>query len=310
MTSSERKSTVLLAQDAHFQSAPWASDALLSSTSQAPRFMRTVWDEQAAAPFGPWRIAPRVDPLDVPPASTSPAEPVDSRAAAQMAESEDAPDAALPAQPAEPAALDFHTQAALQAAQDEAYERGLQAGLAQARAELEAERARERELLRHLSIELRALGDDPQRYHEPLRRLALHLAEQLVRAELQLSGQAISQLVRQALDHLEQPADKAVVSLHPSDLDRLKAMGPEALQGLELEVDAHLSPGSVRVRVHDTVVQDLIEHRLEALARPLLKDAEAWLSRSSLINPRPMRAGAPDIEDVQARPAAPAEDES
>lgn len=301
MTSSERTPPGRRAQDGHLQPPAWAADALLRTQAQVPRFQRTVWDEQAVQAFGPWRIGPPLDPLDAEPRSAQPQPAPDLTAPpAEAAPSADAP----PAEPAAPAALDFHAQAALQAAQDEAYARGLEAGQAQARAEVEAERARERELLRHLGIELRALGDDPQRYFEPLRRLALHLAEQLVRAELQLSGKAIGQLVQQALAQLEQPADKAVVSLHPSNLERLQAMGPEALQGLELEADPHLSPGSVRVRIHDTVVQDLIEHRLEALARPLLKDPETWLSRSSLVQPRPARAGAPDIEDVQARPAA------
>jgi hypothetical protein len=39
----------------------------------------------------------------------------------------------------------------------------------------------------------------------------------------------------------------------------------------------------VRVRVQDTVVQDLIEHRLEPLARRLLAQPEAWMQSSGLV---------------------------
>jgi hypothetical protein len=42
----------------------------------------------------------------------------------------------------------------------------------------------------------------------------------------------------------------------------------------------------VRVRVQDSVVQDLIEHRLEPLARRLLPQPEAWMQNSSLVQDR------------------------
>jgi hypothetical protein len=111
----------------------------------------------------------------------------------------------------------------------------------------------------------------------------LHLAEQLVRAELQLSGHAISQLIQECIHQLDHPVEPVQVSLNPEDLLRLKAMGEAATQHLQLEADAQLRPGSVRVRVQDSVVQDLIEHRLEPLARRLLDQPEAWMQQSSLV---------------------------
>lgn len=274
--------------------------------AEVPRFLRTAWDEGSASAFGPWRISPRVDPLD--PAGAD-AELVTAAALAGAAALPDVMEAApTESLDSPPVPEGLHNDADLQAAKDQAYARGLQAGQTQVRTEVEAERTRERELLRHLGIELRGLNEDPQRFFEPLKRLALHLAEQLVRAELQLSGQAVSQLVRQSLARLDQPADKAVVSLNPVDLERLQAMGPEATQGLQLEPDPHLSQGSVRVRVNETVVQDLIEHRLEALARPLLREADAWLAQSTLLHPRPFQPEMSEIEDVLPRPAPPPEE--
>jgi hypothetical protein len=111
----------------------------------------------------------------------------------------------------------------------------------------------------------------------------LHLAEQLVRAELQLSGHAISQLIQECIHQLDHTVEPVQVSVNPEDLLRLKAMGEAATQHLQLEADAQLRPGSVRVRVQDSVVQDLIEHRLEPLARRLLDQPEAWMQQSSLV---------------------------
>jgi flagellar biosynthesis/type III secretory pathway protein FliH len=165
----------------------------------------------------------------------------------------------------------------------EAYQRGLQEGQAQLHTELDAERAKERELIRHLGIELRSISQDPQRFFEPLKRLSLHLAEQLVRAELQISGQAIQGLIQSCIQQLDHPAQPIKVSLNPQDMKRLQAMGEAVTAHLELEADPLLRPGSVRVRVQDSVVQDLIEHRLEPLARRLLPQPEAWMQSSSLV---------------------------
>jgi hypothetical protein len=58
-----------------------------------------------------------------------------------------------------------------------------------------------------------------------------------------------------------------------------------------------LQRGSVRVSVNDTVVEDLIEHRLEALARRVLAQPDAWLKQSGLMHP---------VSPVTPRWAAPA----
>ena len=93
-------------------------------------------------------------------------------------------------------------------------------------------------------------------------------------------------------------------------------MGESATQHLQLEADAQLRPGSVRVQVNDTVVQDLIEHRLEPLARRLLTHPETWMQQSQLVKERAeaMPADTPsrdwsrqviDVEDTEMKPASP-----
>jgi hypothetical protein len=82
-----------------------------------------------------------------------------------------------------------------------------------------------------------------------------------------------------------------------------------------------LRPGSVRVRVQDTLVQDLIEHRLEPLARRLLVQPEAWMHNSSLVQDKvdvlpentPKRdwdRQVIDVQDTHIKNAQPDEDTS
>lgn len=262
----------------------WNADPLLTAKGQAPSYARTQWDEKTAHSFGPWRIADKSDPIKnqttpAPLAGLTTPEPMASDVEAEVDSDEPSPmnDIIETVQ----AQL---SETALNALRDEAYQRGLDAGMEQAKAQWDEERQKEHELFRHLSIELRSLNQDPQRFFEPLKRLSLHVAEQLVRGELQISGHVIDNLIKQCLEQFDHPADKAVVTLHPDDVQRLKEVEPSVTQGLELESDPLLHVGSVKVRVNDTVVQDLIEHRLEPLVRRLLNQPEAWINRSALLN--------------------------
>lgn len=255
--------------------APWSTNPLLNSTVQTPRFLRTQWDEASARSFGPWRVAEKVEPTEGLMAEATPLETEHEDALVTADASEE------PVKEAESESQ--WTDAALDQLRDEAYQRGLLEGQAQVRTEFESERSKERELIRHLGIELRSISQDPQRFFEPLKRLSLHLAEQLVRAELQLSGQAVQSLIQACIQQLDQALEPVHVSVNPDDLHRLQAMGESVTKHMQLEADALLRPGSVKVRVQDTVVQDLIEHRLEPLARRLLTQPDAWMQKSSLV---------------------------
>jgi flagellar biosynthesis/type III secretory pathway protein FliH len=265
--------------------AVWTPNPLLSGKrqTQTPHFLRTQWDEATARSFGPWRVAEPVEPTSTQTVTALQAEPQE----AELPEAEDTASAAAaqenPAPPAEP--QNAWSDAAIAALREQAFLLGVQEGQRQAQEQWEAEKQKEGEILRHLGIELRSLQQDPQRFFEPLKRLSLHIAEQWVRGELQVSGRAVEQMVRQCLEQLEPAGQKVHVELNPADLARLKALGDEATHNMELQADAQLREGSVRVRVNESVVQDLIEHRLEAMARKLLKDPESWLQQSALLHP-------------------------
>jgi flagellar biosynthesis/type III secretory pathway protein FliH len=281
----------------------WSSNPLLASTVERhPPFMRAKWDAQHAESFGPWRIAPSVDPtaaieLASPnfESATSDAEHNDGEGHASHGASTQAPSEADPAQDhgdvnARISSGDLISKAQLTEALAEAEARGKEQGVAQGREQLQQElaeqRAQEREIMRGLSIELHAMAENPDRYFEPLRRLALHLAEQLVRAELTVSEQAISQLVRQCLAQLEPPGESAVVTLHPDDLALIQdAAAQELAQSVSFEGNASLLRGSVQVRRHDARVDDLIEDRLQTLVEQLQINPQSWRDRSVLLKP-------------------------
>lgn len=301
--------------DLNEKPAPWSPNPLLNSKAEAPRFLRTQWDEATARSFGPWRVADKAEPTEG--LLTEAAETDANEATTEVpADATSTQEAAPTAEPESP-----WTEAALAQLRDEAYQRGLLEGQALVRTEFENERSKERELMRHLGIELRSISQDPQRFFEPLKRLSLHLAEQLVRAELQLSGQAIHNLIQQCIQQLDHAVEPVHVSVNPEDLQRLTAMGESVTKHMQLEADALLRPGSVRVRVQDSVVQDLIETRLEPLARRLLAQPEAWMQQSSLVKDRAeaLPADTPvrdwqrqvvDVEDTEIKPAANPDDDT
>lgn len=301
--------------DLNEKPAPWSPNPLLNSKAEAPRFLRTQWDEATARSFGPWRVADKAEPTEG--LLTEAAEPDANEATTEVpADAAALQEAAPKAEPESP-----WTEAALAQLRDEAYQRGLLEGQALVRTEFENERSKERELVRHLGIELRSISHDPQRFFEPLKRLSLHLAEQLVRAELQLSGQAIHNLIQQCIQQLDHAVEPVHVSVNPEDLQRLTAMGESVTKHMQLEADALLRPGSVRVRVQDSVVQDLIETRLEPLARRLLAQPEAWMQQSSLVKERAeaLPADTPvrdwqrqvvDVEDTEIKPTANPDDDT
>jgi flagellar biosynthesis/type III secretory pathway protein FliH len=262
----------------------WNSDALLSKTQLVPTFERTEWDAVQSRSFGSWAAPVQTaftSHPDGPPALDG-----ETHLAPDLS---DASALALPVEPSdtdEASAQTTVSEEALERLRVEAFQAGVAEGRAQHLAETQKERDQERELIQRLGMELHSLSQDPQRFFEPLKRLSLHLAEQLVRAELKLSGQAIQGLVQSCIAQLEHPVPPVQVSLNPDDLKQLQAMGEAVTAHLQLEADANLRPGSVRVRVQDSVVQDLIENRLEPLARRLLPEPEAWMQNSGLVRDR------------------------
>ena len=141
------------------------------------------------------------------------------------------------------------------------------------------------QLLGNIEQAVVALQENPAAWNEPLKRLALHLAEQLALTELSISTSGIQNLIDRCIETLDvQTASSVVVELNPNDMALLqnhKAAPGEKTSQWRLVADSHLLPGSVRVRADDAVVSDLIENRLETLAQALLQNTKPWQAQTA-----------------------------
>ena len=184
---------------------------------------------------------------------------------------------------------------------EEGKAQGLSEGEEQARADASEEMAAQRVVFENAAQALHALIDDPKKFFEPLKRLALHVAEQVVLAELQTSTLAIERLVQRCLDELDHPVHGAVVlELNPDDKARLQAQAGDLIKGMRLEAIHDMKPGSVRVFANDTVVEDLVEHRLATLANALQVDEDAWREHSPMMKPELVIEEKTEDDDVHS----------
>ena len=207
----------------------------------------------------------------------------------------------------------------LEKIKQEAFERGMAEGR-RLQQEAAAEEATQNEadsltvladkanqLLVNIEQAVLALQESPADWNEPLKRLALHLAEQLTLTELSISANGIQNLIDRCIETLDvQSVSSVVVELNPSDMALLqnhKAAPGEQTHSWRLIADSHLLPGSVRVRADDAVVSDLIEHRLETLAQALLQNTKPWQAQTAFQPERlsARRGKAETVEDALPR---------
>jgi flagellar biosynthesis/type III secretory pathway protein FliH len=179
----------------------------------------------------------------------------------------------------------------------EQYQLGYAEGERVARESMAQEIAAQRTVLESVTQQLHALLQDPQQFFEPLKRLAVHVAEQVVLQELQTSPRILEQLIQRCLDALDHPAQGMVtVELHPQDKARLLEAAPDLIQGMRLDTSDDLHVGSVRLFANDTVVEDLVENRMHTLVRGLQVNASAWQAHSALLH-------APSAPEPESQPA-------
>lgn len=137
---------------------------------------------------------------------------------------------------------------------------------------------------------VKTLNDDPRQYFDPLKKLALHLAEELVRGELTQSPAAVERLIQLSLDELEAPTKRITVQLHPADLAQIQTHNVALENGMVLQADPAMTRGSVQVSSNDAVVQDLIQKRLRTLANKVLLKPDDWAQASPLLSEGPLWA--------------------
>jgi len=167
-----------------------------------------------------------------------------------------------------------------QAIDDAAYQRGYDEGHAKAEAavrdELQAEVELAAEDLHDLAARMAESARDTDSFYAPLLKLAMHLAEQLVRGELSVSSAAIERLIQTSLDEFGQETTAPIlVRLNPQDLVRFQKHAPVLPSTMTLKADPGMTQGGVRVQMNGAMVEDLIEDRAERLWLSLTSGLEA-----------------------------------
>lgn len=192
--------------------------------------------------------------------------------------------------------------------EDAAYLRGLEEGQRQAKDELEAEVLLAADDLKALANQLAQAARDTETFYQPLLKLSMHLAEQLVRGELTLSGQAITRLVERCLSEFQQETSAPiVVRMNPADHERHLAYGAMAPKNMDLRPDPSLSSGSVKVSMNGAMIEDLIEHRRQALWDALMSAAatpDDDLPDSFLRNVAIVKEAMASVDDESTQPPA------
>lgn len=178
------------------------------------------------------------------------------------------------------------------------FQEGLEAGLAQAKLEMQAEVDEKLAAVDQVIKGLNQLEHDPDALFEPMKKLAMHLAQQLVRGELTQSGQVIGRLVENCLRELAASGEKAVIiHLNPEDIEQYKPLAIQFGDSIILRPDALLARGSVRASLDGSVVEDVIERRVKGLTKSLAQPvASSW-------RPALPAAGAKPKANVAAQPA-------
>ena len=110
--------------------------------------------------------------------------------------------------------------------------------------------------------------------YEDLGRLSVHIARQIVRGELSLSAEAISQLVHASLEHFSLEEDPKIC-LNPDDKKILEELKPDSIQKMVLVADPQLSPGSVRIECGERRAEDLLEDRVAEIAEKMFGAVDA-----------------------------------
>jgi flagellar biosynthesis/type III secretory pathway protein FliH len=157
------------------------------------------------------------------------------------------------------------------------------------------------EILKEVTNRVEEYTKTPDRIFEPMKRLSMHIAEQLVLAELNLSGSSIERLIQRCLDELSNRNEPSViVELNSQDKARLEELSGDLTSHLQLRSVPGLQAGSVRVISDDTQVDDLITNRLEGLAHSLLGQPEIWKEKSPFFR-QPLAQRESEVQDVRQR---------
>lgn len=161
-------------------------------------------------------------------------------------------------------------------AQAMGFQSGREEGFAAGKAEVEKIISSLLAVADEMAQPYRALDDTVTR---ELAKMAMLLAEQIVRRELTIDTRIIEELVEEALSTLYQLDGEVVIFLNPSDAELVEEFAPESLEGKDWKIveDPNLHPGGCQVKTPTSFVDASVEKRIEAVFASVIKACEPGL---------------------------------
>lgn len=117
---------------------------------------------------------------------------------------------------------------------------------------------------------------DANQFFDPLKKLSLHIAQELVRGELSLSTAVIERLVSAAIADIKGQGDmRMALSLNPEEMDLIQGHLAKTQPTIELRPEPTMQPGSLRLSFDSGAIEDLMENRLAAIADSVMNGSVA-----------------------------------
>lgn len=189
------------------------------------------------------------------------------------------------------------------------HEQGIEEGLLEGKTEIEKQTSQWQALIERLHTPLAKL-DDSVEYQ--LVRLAVSLAEQIARCEVQSNPQIILQALKQAVDALPVSEQTLRILLHPEDLVLVQDAYPQEVclkRGWDLQAEPALARGDCQIHTSASSVDYAFAHRIEQVLKHFFKENHQQLpdknDDTNLLNTDPL-----PIENEQAEPQANVEDDT
>jgi flagellar biosynthesis/type III secretory pathway protein FliH len=141
-------------------------------------------------------------------------------------------------------------------------------------AEAEEKFSKARETFVQLANAFEVSQRDANQFFDPLKKLSLHIAQQLVRGELSLSPKVIERLVSGAIADIKGHGDmRMLLSLNPGEMNLIQGYLTKTQPTIELRPEPTMQPGSLKLSFDSGAIEDLMENRLAAIADSVMNES-------------------------------------
>lgn len=117
--------------------------------------------------------------------------------------------------------------------------------------------------------------------HE-LTKMAILLSKQIIRRELSVSSDFITEIVAQAISTLYKLEGEVVIFLNPRDAVLIRELVPEPLEGKTWTIseDESISPGGCQVKTPTSFVDASVEKQMELVFSHILEVSEGLMEET------------------------------